>query len=288
MVNARTTLWIGLLAAALAPYVSGQQSSVWALIIGVSQFRHLPADQQLEFAAKDAQAFAKFLTSPRGGGLPEGNVRLLLNDAATLGSVRRNLATWLPRNAGPNDVVYIFLATHGIVKGDTAKSAFILGTDADPNDLYTSAFPMSELDDLIANRWGRVGRIVLLADLSRSGDLRNSVHRYLEGVAARHSRLIALLASRPGEISQSGPQFCGGHGAFTCFVLKGLDGAADADKDSIVTVNELVRYASDQLGKATSGKQQLREFGNFDGDVPLAYVNKPGPADWKAFSPGPK
>lgn len=274
MTKTKTRLWIWLLVAAMVPSAFGQQSNVWALVVGVSQFRHLPADQQLEFAAKDAQAFAKFLASPRGGGLPEGNIKLLLNESAGVGALRRNLATWLPRNARPNDVVYIFLATHGIVEQDAAKASFILGSDADPHDLYTSAIPMSELDQIFSQRLGKVGRIVLLADLAQSGTI--GVHTSLAQVAGKRRELIGLLATRGTESSQAGPQFCGGHGAFTCFLLKGLDGAADADKNNFVTVPELVDYVSEQLLKATDNRQHLQNFGAFDKEVTLSYVDKPG------------
>lgn len=285
MVRARKTLWIWLLVATLAPSASGQQSNVWALVVGVSQFRNLPADQQLEFAAKDAQAFAKFLASPRGGGLPEGNIKLLVNEAATLGSLRRNLATWLPRNARPNGVVYIFLATHGVK--DTANDAYLLGSDSDPHDLITTAIPMKELADIFSSRLGKAGRIVLLADLAHSG-MGADAQRSLENAASINRELIGLMASRPNKISQAGPEFCGSHGAFTCFVLKGLSGAADSDRDNVVSVSELIGYMAVQLPKATDNKQHLREFGNFDNNPPLSYVDKPGPADWKAFSAGPK
>lgn len=267
---------------------SGQQPNVWALIVGVSWFRNLKPDDQLQFAAKDAEAFARFITSQRGGGVPRENVMLLLNAEASMASIKNGLAVWLVRKARPGDTVYIFLATHSMVEPLEPKETYFLGSDSDPNNLYAGALSIDELDILISRRLARVGRILLLADLDRSGNAGRGIHRSLAQAVGKNSELIGLLASRPGENSQEGPQFCGGHGAFTCFLLKGLDGAADADRDNIVNVTELVRYAGDQLSKATAGKQHLREFGNFDGDVPLAFINKPGPADWKAFAPGPK
>ncbi|MEI9814621.1 MAG: hypothetical protein WDO18_19135 [Acidobacteriota bacterium] len=47
--------------------------------------------------------------------------------------------------------------------------------------------------------------------------------------------LFGLLASRPREVSFEGPEFGGGHGAFSYFVMKGMEGAADADGNKIVT-----------------------------------------------------
>jgi len=67
-----------------------------------------------------------------------------------------------------------------------------------------------------------------------------------------------------------------------------LDGAADADRDKTVTVSELISYMAEQIPKATNDKQHLQNFGALANEVPLSFVDKPGPSDWKAFAPGPK
>jgi len=290
VVKRKTRLLLWLLVAfcfSSAPHVLAQAPNRWAVIIGISRFPKLPADQQLKYADQDAQAFAKFITSPRGGAVPAENVTLMLNENATKASILKRLGATLPRNAKPNDLVYIFLATHGMIEKDVARANYILGSDADPEDLYRTAVPMRDLDDIISNRLQNAGRIVLLADLSRSGTL-GSVHASLQQVAGKRRELVGLLASRRGEGSPEGPQFCGGHGAFACTLLKGLSGAADADKDSAVTVSELISFVSDQLRQATNDKQHLLTFGAFENEVPLSFVDKAGPADWRAFSPGPK
>ncbi len=97
--------------------------------------------------------------------------------------------------------------------------------------------------------------------------------------------LFGLLASRPRELSEEGPQFGGGHGAFSYFVIKGLEGAADANKDGIVDADELIKYVSDQVPMATANKQHPREFGNYDNMMRLSDVKKPGidVAHWRVL-----
>ena len=58
--------------------------------------------------------------------------------------------------------------------------------------------------------------------------------------------IFGLMASRPKELSYEGPEFGGGHGAFTYSLLKGLQGEADANHDGIVNVNELIDYVRDR------------------------------------------
>lgn len=258
-----------------APDSSGAPN-FWAVVVGISKFKNFPPDEQLEFADKDAEAFAKFILSERGRSFPKENVRVFLNQDATAASVRKNLASWLPRQAKSNDIVYIFLATHGMVEKDVAKQAFLVTHDADPEDLYVSSLPMKELDDIIASRLVRAGRIVLFADACRSGKLGSGIHGSMQEVAGKRKELIGLMASRSTEFSQEGKQFCGGHGVFTCFLLKGLTGAADADKDKTVTVSELIDYLNEQVRKATTNQQHFTNFGSFENDVPLAFPDKPG------------
>ena len=65
----------------------------------------------------------------------------------------------------------------------------------------------------------------------------------------------------------------GGHGVFTHFLLEGLEGSGDLDKDGIVTFTELFDYVANNVRTATDGRQNPQRSGF--GDIPLAVV---GPA----------
>ncbi len=85
-----------------------------------------------------------------------------------------------------------------------------------------------------------------------------------------------MLASRPREVSLEGPEFGGGHGVFSYFVIKGLEGAADENKDGVVDADELIKYVSDQVPMATANKQHPREFGTYDNMMRLSDTRKQG------------
>ena len=97
----------------IAPVLPGGQTR-WALVIGVSTYKYVPPAAQLRFAHRDAEDFAKLLRSREGGGLPASNVRLLTEEAATVGAIRAAVRTWLPQSAGANDVVYLYFAGHAV------------------------------------------------------------------------------------------------------------------------------------------------------------------------------
>src|SRR5262249_32827719 len=88
--------------------------------------------------------------------------------------------------------------------------------------------------------------------------------------------LFGLLASRPKELSMEGPQFGGGHGSFSYFVMKGMEGAADSNRDGTVDADELIRYVTTQVPAATGNKQHPREFGTYDNAMRLSDLGKPG------------
>lgn len=258
----------------LAGQAWSQEPNKWAVVIGISRFQHLTPDQHLQFADRDAEAFDAFIRSPRGGGFPEENVRLLVNEQATLARIRETLQ-WLSRSVKRNDRVYFYLAAHGMVEAAAPRAAYLLAYDSNPADLFVSGLAMKDLAEVFGDRIS--GRIVLFADIARGGKLgerQRGIHRHIEAGAGKNSELIGLVASRPNEFSQEGKQFGGGHGAFTHFLLEGLNGAADADRDQIVGVSELIRYLTDQIPRGTDNQQHIREFGNFDNEVPVSFPAK--------------
>ncbi len=260
-----------------------EQGKFYAVIIGVSKFANLAAENQLEFADADARDFAKLITSPMGRGFPPENVFLMTNNEADHQAIRKRLGGTLPGKVKPEDTVYIFIATHGTVEKQADKEAFLLAHDSDMEDLYSSAFPMEELGRIVSKRLN-VKRVFLFADACRSGKLGGSINRYIEDVSKQRGETMGLLASSPGESSRESKQFGGGHGVFSYFLLKGLMGEADADKDSTVTARELVNYVRKNVDTATGGQQNIRESGDFEPTTPLSFVDKPGPQDVKLGS----
>ena len=269
------------------PGQSSDQPNFYAVIIGVSQFSELPKEEWLDYADDDASAFHQFITSPRGRAFPPENVFLLTNEEASFQAIRSRLGSTLAKKIKPEDTVYIFIATHGMVEREASREGYLLGHDSDREDLYSSALPMRELGNIMSSRLGKARRVFLFADACRAGKLgqsQGSVNRYIEDVTRQRGEVMGLLASRPNEFSREGAQFGGGHGVFTYYLLKGLMGEADADKDNTVTAAEIVSYLQTNVEDATERQQHIRDFGDFAPDTPMAFVDKDGPADLKLAS----
>jgi tetratricopeptide (TPR) repeat protein len=261
---------------AAAPAAPGGQT--YALLIGVSKYQR--PDLSLQFAHADAQTFSQMLGSPRGGGIPAQNIITLTDDKATTAAVRNAFQDFMKRRATKNDTVIIFVAGHGTVETPGSRNAFILTYDSDPQDLASTALPVAELQALFAEQTQKVGRVLLFVDVCKAGTIgsiqNNAVNSNVQQLGDVEGDFFGLLASRPREVSFEGPQFGGGHGAFSYFVMKGMDGAADADGNKIVTASELIDYVSEQVPNATNSKQHPREFGIYDNMMRLAETDKTG------------
>jgi tetratricopeptide (TPR) repeat protein len=263
---------------AAATAAAGTGGKTYALLVGISKYQK--PELSLQFADADASVFGQLLQSPRGGGLPSENVLLLTDQKATTAAVRNGFQDFLKRRASKNDTVIILIAGHGTVEVPGSKNAFILTYDSDPQDLKSTALPMTELQSLFEEQLTKVGRVLLFVDVCKAGTIgtihNTSVSANVQQLGDVEGDLFGLLASRPKEVSLEGPQFGGGHGVFSYYVMKGLEGAADQNNDGIVDANELIKYVNDSVPMATDNKQHPREFGTYDNSLRLSDVKKPG------------
>lgn len=252
--------------------------NTYALLMGISKYKD--KELSLQFADRDASDFDNVLLSPRGGGVPPGNILLLTDEKATTAAVRNGFEDFLKRRATKGDTVIIAIAGHGTVEVPGSRKGFILTYDSDPQDLNTTALPMDELQSLFEEQLTRVGRVILFVDVCKSGTIgtikNTAINSDVQRLGEAEGDLFGLMASRPRELSLEGPQFGGGHGLFSYFVLKGLMGAADANHDGKVDASELIKYVGDQVAAASGDKQHPREFGTYDNSMKLSDTTKPG------------
>ena len=84
--------------------------------------------------------------------------------------------------------------------------------------------------------------------------------------------LFSLTASRDREQSFESANWGGGHGIFTYYVVKGLEGEADTNGDGVVSADELAEYVHTNVRLATNAQQNpTSERGSFDPNMVLAY-----------------
>jgi tetratricopeptide (TPR) repeat protein len=242
----------------------------YALVVGISHYKNLPKDAQLQYPNVDAESIYTVLISPEGGQFPAENVHKLIDDQATVANIRKELETWLPSVTKPDDRVLIYFAGHGFVSNGTA---YIAPYDIDLNNIAGTAYPMETLGRDVGSKINGKWK-VLITDSCHSGAItpeadRSTVNNTLLDL---DKSLFSITASRDREQSFESANWGGGHGIFTYYVVKGLEGEADTDGDGVVSADELAEYVHTNVREATNAAQNpTSEKGSFDPNMVLAY-----------------
>ncbi len=242
----------------------------YALVVGISNYQNLKPEQQLRYAERDAESMFSILISTEGGNFPAENVHLLTGAKATLANLKRELEEWLPSVTKDGDRVLIYFAGHGFVAGGRGHLA---PHDIKLTDIAGTGYPMTRLGEVfgskIKGRWK-----VLLADACHSGAISPEATETINrGFVDLGRSVFVMSASRDREQSFESPDFGGGHGVFTYYVTRGLAGAADQNRDGIVTADEIADYVRTGVRADTKARQNpVADRGSFDPNMLLAYV----------------
>lgn len=253
----------------------------WAVVVGVSEYLN-PGIPSLKYADKDAEALADFLRRPEGGGYDSEHLRVLLNKDATLANLKDALINFL-NQAIDMDLVLIYFAGHGAPEPARPQNIYLLTADSDPSSLGTTAFPMWDIQTVLA-RYINAKRVIVFSDACHSGNIsvnfatrgvgsteQNLVNQYLSDLSKSKEGVIVFTASASGEVSQEFPEM--GHGVFTYYLLEGLQGKADYDNDYTITINELMQYVEEQVKRKTRGAQNpTRSQTDYDKEMTVSIL----------------
>lgn len=244
----------------------------YAVVIGVAQYEYLDSKHQLAYSERDADSIYSILISPEGGNFRAEDVHKLVGAKATLANIKRELEVWLPQKAKPEDRVLIYFAGHGFLVPSTGR-AFLAPYDFKLDDATGTGYPMDALASTIQNSIKAKSKI-LLTDSCHSGAIApDAMQEINHKLANLDQSVFSLTASRDRERSFESPNWGGGHGIFTYYVVQGMEGAADESGDGYVTVDELADYVRRNVRDATQGQQNpTSERGSFDPNMQIAYV----------------
>jgi uncharacterized caspase-like protein len=236
---------------------AGPVHEKWALIVGIGRFRDKRLGR-LDFASKDAKDFAAVLIDPSVGRFKPSNVHSLVDGEVTTRQLKQEL-NWLARSANdPNDLVVIFLSSHGTARSkDTAEVNYIATSDTEiePEDnLFATALPMVQISDIVRSRIKAQRTVILLdtchsgaavASPTSSGPLRSdssASNDALDRIRQGMGRAI-VTSSSVEEKSYEGQPYSNGY--FTHFLLEGL--RKDGGQDSI---EQLYAFLKQNVSKA--------------------------------------
>lgn len=260
-----------------------EKGNVYIACIGIDKYKNVP---QLKYAAADAREMAALLQQRLG--VPEENVYLLLNEEATLGNIKSLLGVKIRQQANKADTVIIYFSGHGAPEADSHSpdadgvTKYLLPIDAEKESLYSTALPMDEVRNIFRRLVSE--RVIFIADtcysgaaggrtLMPGGTQYRSINQdnLLTRLRDTGKGRVILTASQGSEVSQEKDEL--GHGVFTYYLLRGLDGKADANGDQTITVSELYEYVSKEVPKATKNTQHpMMKLDEMVGEVIIAVL----------------
>jgi hypothetical protein len=280
----RTTVLVGIVTF-LCLNVLAQSPQKFALVIGIKGYPNFPPDEKLEYADNDAGRFAEFIKTSEGGNFPRTNVHVLINEGAKRGDILREI-NWLRRVVDNDDLVYIFFAGHGIV--DDLDHAYLMPYDADkaaPNDrgirvdqfLRDLKVRVSAKHMVLFIDACHAGSILMPDGTARGGDnviptLTNEWEREFRG---RQGVTMGFFSAQGNQRSWEDKNLR--HGLFTYYLVEGMKGGADEDRNGVVEARELYRYLIDQVESHSRKRFTLQsplKSPIFDPSFPMA-IHRP-------------
>ena len=234
-------------------YESPRNPDNFAVVVGVEKYPGLPP---AEFAERDAQAVLAHLLAL---GYPRRNIAFLTGEQASKAGISKNIETWLPKNVNENSSVFFYFSGHGAPKPDTGD-AFLLPADGDPLYLDDTAYPLKRLYEKLNALPAK--RVVAAIDSCFSGaGGRSVIAKGTRPLVVRVDtgneslgQVYSLTASAADQTS--GVMEDQGHGLFTYFLLKGLNGAAK-DNSGRVTLKGVYDYLKPRV--ADEGRRLNRD-----------------------------
>jgi len=221
-------------------------ATVYAVVVGVSvndANRH-----NLKYADDDARTYYDYLVKANPSA-PLSNFTLLVDRQATRESILAALRQQFSK-AKANDRVILFFSGHGaegvLVPYDISSSGF----------LYHSA-----IKTIFKNSKASLKMCILDACFSGSFGKPKTDAPAKTNNTSNTTEVIMFLSSRQNE--SSGEFGILANGVFTHYLVEGLNGKADLNKDKYITVKELYSFVREEVTEFTKDKQTPVIFGKF-------------------------
>jgi uncharacterized caspase-like protein len=247
------------------PARPGPVQQKWALVIGIGNFTDAQIPR-LNYTTADADAFAAALKDPNIGQFSADNVHVLTNENATTKNIKEEL-NWIARHAQSNDLVVIYVATHGTPRTvDSAGGANYLvtyDTEAyksgafDEDAMYATAYPMVELANAVATRMKALRTAVFLDTCYSGGSVAGAASTDKLANHAPSKEMLSHMTDGTGRIVMAASQVDQEslesnelhHGYFTYYLLQALKNGKGA-----TPLSQIYASVAQQVAKSVSTK----------------------------------
>lgn len=233
---------------------SNPELEVFAVVIGISTYTAMPA---LNYTDDDAYQMYAFLKSPEGGALDDDHISILIDEAATLSRIKYTMEEVFSR-AGPEDLIMLYYSGHGY------EDAFL---PIDFNGFQNKLFH-KEIINILERSPAKYK--LCIADACYSGGLLAAKGRtpsqltqdLYDRLAQAAPGTALIMSSKSNETSLEAKGLR--QGVFSHYLIRGLKGEADQNRDRYVDISELFQFVSKNVQNYTGSKQSPMIEGDYD------------------------
>lgn len=238
--------------------VHSQDFKKFAVVVGCADYQMQGLD--LRYSDDDAYRYYAYLLSCEGGAIPTENISILVDEAATKQNIIKTMNDVYSK-AGPNDMLIFYFSGHG------SEGAFC---PDDVSQQYSSLLTHEEIKAVFKQHPAKYK--ICFADACYSGSIyEGKPETAYTPSSQQETSIVIMMSSDPTETSAEHPKIR--QGAFTYYLLKGLKGSADRNKDKVVTLEELFPYVKANVLQFTANQQTPIIEGNASRDMPIGTIN---------------
>ena len=231
------------------------EGEVYVLLVGVSNY--VNHREPLQYPDNDALNLFAFLRSPEGGAIPSKNIINLVDKVATRRNILDSLNAMLSR-VTKKDMVIFYFSGHGI------KGAFL---PIDYDGTYEKVVYHHEIYSALQQSNAQFK--MCIADACHAGSMQeqkgflgSSQTDFYQNSQSDQSDFAMLLSSTSSENSAEADRLQ--QSVFSYYLIKGLEGLADTNRDKRISIQELFNYVGDNVRKFTENRQSPTLTGQFD------------------------
>jgi hypothetical protein len=242
-----------------------------AIIIGIADYKNLP---RADFANDDARSFYDYAI--RGLGVKPENIKLLVDADAGQVEIYKAFKTWLPSRVKASTDVYIYYSGHGLPAAD-GQSLYLLPQLADRDLIEETAIAQSKINLAIQAAKPKSVTIFLDSCYSGAGRTGQTLLASARPIAIKSAAQVfptdftVFTASTAEQISSSSPDLK--HGIFSYYLMRGMEGEADTNKDGKITAGEMQAYLTENVAKQASIANRVQQP-QLTGDANRVLVGK--------------
>lgn len=237
---------------------------VWAVIVGIASYSHM---QVLRYTDDDAYRIYAFLKAPEGGAVPDEQIRLLIDEAATRNNVLRAMQEVFYK-AGPNDLVLMYYSGHGL-------PGTFLPIDYDG---LNNQIRHEEINQILRQSPAKLK--LFIADACHSGGMVATrdplssplLKNYYATLAQAQPGTALIMSSKSEETSLEASGLR--QGVFSYFLIRGMKGDADVNKDGIINLQELFDYVFVNVRQYTRNFQSPVIQGDYDPKMTISVYQR--------------